>query len=675
MDEVTASAAVGDPSAAGASSRRYSAFISYNHRDRAWATWLHRNLERYRIPKALRGRPSALGPLGARLPPVFRDREELAASSDLALSIERALSRSAHLIVLCSPNSARSRWVNEEVLRFVNWGRRDRIHCLVVGEDGSTAGADAGMFFPPALLTDGVEPLAADLRREADGRRGALLKVLAAVLEVNYDDLRQRELARRNRRLVALASAGVAGTVLTSGLAAVALVSRNEAIHQRDIARQKALTAERTTDFVKGLFEVNDPSEAKGAKVTALEVLDRGSRQIDRALTTEPNVRAELSTTLSEVYLGLGFYRRADALIRTSLGWKVDDAVTRARQMLILGDAQARAAAYAPAVRSYTAALAFGERADDSTGIVGRILVGRAEALSALERFDDARRDVSRAYARDRKQFGARSVEVARDLEAAGLNADFASQYDRARGYYERALAIRLKLQGAAHPRVSEDLNELGSLAYFQRRSDEAEAYWTRALRSDEVVLGRDHPDVGATLANLARLKLERRAFAEAIPLLRRSVAINLAQRDDTHDDLAFIFANLAIAERGQGHLTEAEGLFERALRAANIHGHRNRAPIMTDLAELLCTQRRFDRAIALLDEAEPLMQRTYPDDPWRVAWTRNVRGGCLLDMGQRDKAAALLRDSGGVIAARWPPQSLYGAAAAARARRLGAGA
>ena len=63
---------------------RYSAFISYNHKDRGWAAWLHRELERYRLPQALIGRQSPLGPLGRRLPPVFQDREELAASTNLA---------------------------------------------------------------------------------------------------------------------------------------------------------------------------------------------------------------------------------------------------------------------------------------------------------------------------------------------------------------------------------------------------------------------------------------------------------------------------------------------------------------------------------------------------------------------------------------------------------------
>src|SRR5689334_4038320 len=98
---------------------RYSAFISYNHRDRKWAGWLHRELERYKIPKPLLGRETAVGRLGRHLPPVFQDREELAASTDLAASVRDALSQSASLIVICSRNGAASRWVNEEVREFI----------------------------------------------------------------------------------------------------------------------------------------------------------------------------------------------------------------------------------------------------------------------------------------------------------------------------------------------------------------------------------------------------------------------------------------------------------------------------------------------------------------------------------------------------------------------------
>src|ERR1700730_10914389 len=95
-----------------AQGRTYWAFISYSHADARSATWLHRALETYRIPRSLIGRPSALGPIPRRLFPIFRDDAELAGSPSLASSIEAALTDSRSLIVVCSPHAAASPWVD-----------------------------------------------------------------------------------------------------------------------------------------------------------------------------------------------------------------------------------------------------------------------------------------------------------------------------------------------------------------------------------------------------------------------------------------------------------------------------------------------------------------------------------------------------------------------------------
>jgi len=651
---------------------RYSAFISYNHKDRSWAAWLHRELERYRLPKALIGRSGSLGPLARRLPPVFRDREELATSSDLAESVREALSQSANLIVICSASGANSRWVNEEVRVFAELGRRDRIQCLVVPEpDG--AELPAAEIFPPALLDLGGEPLAADARKSGDGKRAAFLKLVAGMIGVRFDELRQREQARRQRRLMSLAAAAVLGFVVMSGLAAFALVSRAEALRQRDIAQEKTLTAQRTTDFVKGLFQVSDPSEAKGESITALEMLDRGARQIEGQLNNEPDVKAELVSTLSEVYMGLGSYRRADDLIRRSLTLRVRNGETRARQLAVLASSQALQGNYDQAVDIFNRAqrsLPQPKGASDAA-LFSRILVGRGEALAALEKYSEAKSLIAKALASDRKFEGPGSQSVARDLEAAGLTTQFAGDLGAARGYYEQALAIRLT-QGRLHPKVSEDLNELGTVAYLQHDPAAAEGYWRQSLALDQQVLGPNHPDLAATLNNLARVQLEQRKFREALPLLTRSANINLAQRSDTHDDLAFILSNLAIAKRGVGDRAGAEQLFNRALKAAELHRNRMRAPILVDLANLRCEQGDHIAAMQMLDRAAPIMKADYPDDPWRSAWVDNSRGACLLSQGNQSAARTLIQSSAKPLLARWPPQSLYGFEVERRMRAVG---
>ena len=116
---------------------RYRAFLSYSHRDTGWAKWLHAALERYRIDKDLPGRKTSVGPVPKTLQPIFRDREDFSAGHSLTAQTEAALEASRFMIVLCSPNAAKSLYVNEEIRRFKALGRGDYVIPLIVdGEPG-----------------------------------------------------------------------------------------------------------------------------------------------------------------------------------------------------------------------------------------------------------------------------------------------------------------------------------------------------------------------------------------------------------------------------------------------------------------------------------------------------------------------------------------------------------
>lgn len=187
---------------------KYWAFISYSHADEEWAEWLHKSLETYRIPKKLVGREMPVGVVPRRLFPVFRDRDELPGASDLGGNIKQALRQSRYIIVICSPKSAVSKWVNEEIKGFKSLDRENRVLCLIV--DGEpNAKPDSGQLecFPPAvrfrvsqdgeLTEEPTEPIAADARKGKDGRANAKLKLLSGILNVGFDELKQREKQRQ----------------------------------------------------------------------------------------------------------------------------------------------------------------------------------------------------------------------------------------------------------------------------------------------------------------------------------------------------------------------------------------------------------------------------------------------------------------------------------------------
>ena len=93
-----------------AATPKYWAFISYSHRDEQVATALQRAIETYRVPRRLVDNRTAFGEVPSRVKPIFRDRDELCASTDLKALVREALAQSRYLIVVCSPDSARSAW-------------------------------------------------------------------------------------------------------------------------------------------------------------------------------------------------------------------------------------------------------------------------------------------------------------------------------------------------------------------------------------------------------------------------------------------------------------------------------------------------------------------------------------------------------------------------------------
>ena len=261
-----------------AGSFRYRAFISYSHRDRRWGRWLLRAIETYRVPRRLVGRATFRGRVPRRLAPVFRDRDELPAAEDLSAKVREALEQSEFLIIVCSPHAAASRWVNQEILEFKRLRGED--HLLAVIVDGepfaSERGGDAEECFPPALrrrvgpdgaLTEArAEPVAADLRREGDGRRLGRLKLIAGMLGLSLDHLIQRDLQRRHRRVTAITAASLLGVLAMGALTWEAVDARREAEHRRGEA--EGLIEFMLTDLRKKLEPVGrlDVLDAVGEK-------------------------------------------------------------------------------------------------------------------------------------------------------------------------------------------------------------------------------------------------------------------------------------------------------------------------------------------------------------------------------------------------------------------------
>ena len=282
---------------------RYKAFISYRHKspDQEIAKRLHSLIENFAIPLNLKKS------LGIRkMGRVFRDEDELPLSADLGEEIREALRNSEWLIAICSPRYLKSKWCIEEINYFISLGRRDKILAILIEDEPKVS-------FPIELqyeIIDGKriekEPLAADVR--GDNLNESLKKlndekyrIMAPMLGVTYDDLKQRSKARRNKIYAAIMSGII---VLLLGFLSYATIKNNQINKERN----EALIAE-SQWLSKSANEALENNDRMLALLLYLEALPKNLDNLDRPIIKEAQdglFNAIISSNASNSYTGIG---------------------------------------------------------------------------------------------------------------------------------------------------------------------------------------------------------------------------------------------------------------------------------------------------------------------------------------------------------------------------------
>lgn len=131
--------------------KKFTAFISYNSRDDKWAKWLQKRLENYSLPTVIANDEGKVLKSYDKKPEkfkIFRYISDLVAKT-LTEGLSEELERSQHLIVICSPNSAKSKWCGKEMQYFIDHGMKDKIIPFIVA--GTPYSNDENECFNPVL--------------------------------------------------------------------------------------------------------------------------------------------------------------------------------------------------------------------------------------------------------------------------------------------------------------------------------------------------------------------------------------------------------------------------------------------------------------------------------------------------------------------------------------------
>ena len=487
------------------------------------------------------------------------------------------------------------------------------------------------------------------------------------------------------RHKLTFAVTGIVFAALATGLS-FSLWSLHKANHETARSRQVA-------QFLQEMLKGVGPSVALGRDTAMLrDILDRTAERLDKELKSQPDIEADLRSTIGVVYFDIGQYTNAEGMFReavelrrkalggeqpavaTALNslvatlWqqgKLAEAETLGREVVAmrrkcLGCQHADVASslnnlagvladqgkLAEAETLHREALAMQRHLLGSEHpFVGLSLYNLARVLYAQRNWGEAELVGREALTLQKKVRGPLHPDVARSANLLANLLREQGKFAEAEALHRETLAMQEKLLGSEHPDITSSLYNLGILLMAQDKFGEAETRFRQALAMQQKLLGREHPSVAGSLVNLGITLQELGKFSEAESLQREALSLRRKLLGNEHPDVAQSLYDLARVLRDEGKLTEAETQHREALairRKLPEGKGAATAESIADLARTLLLQKRFLEAETLSRECLALREKQLPDD-WETFEARSLLGRGFAGQGKPAEAEPLL--------------------------------
>jgi tetratricopeptide (TPR) repeat protein len=406
---------------------------------------------------------------------------------------------------------------------------------------------DKAMARDPALRYPSARELAEDLRRFQAGQ-------LVGAYRYSFGALAARWM-RRHRSILGVVAAALVVLAVAAGVAVRRIVA------ERDRANREALSSHRVSDFMVGMFQVSDPSEARGDQVTAREILDKAAQDIEAAVR-DPDVQARLTHTLGRVYESLGLYARARPL--------AEKAVALRRNLLGEDDPETLASLAALAKVDVGQA-----RFADAERIQRRVVEGRRRALGpehpdtvmatvdlgasiwGAARYVEAEALDRQALELSRRVLGREHPTTLLAMQQLAMAQDFQGQFAVAEASFRELYAIQRRMLGPDHLDTLRTVNNIGNTVRHLGRFGEAERLYLEALDGCRRSVGPEHPRTLAVMANLGGVEIELGRYADAERRYREILAIQRRVLGPSNPDVAESIYDLGCVVAIRGHLRE----------------------------------------------------------------------------------------------------------------------
>ncbi len=419
----------------------------------------------------------------------------------------------------------------------------------------------------------------------------------------------------RGVKFVKRHAAGVAAVVLVAALVAslVAFYTGRLAA-ERDRARIEATKSAKVSELLAELLTGADPFR-DAPNPTVRDLLDAGAERLQKELTTEPEILAEMLTAIGRVYQRLGLNDKARPLLERALALGRGIGPEHPRVAQTLND-------------------------------LGVLLRMKGEAGASVAMLEDAVKI-------RRRLLGPQHKDLAVSISELGRSYNSLNQPEPAEAMAREALAMRQSLFGSAHRETATSMGDLGLLLWQRGDLAGAEPLLRGSADISRKALGDLHPNVSSGLSNLGLVVADRGDYAGAVALFQEALAIRRRALGPSNPALAVTLNNLAFPLRELQRYDEAIAALDEALALsipAHGDGSAQVAQYRTNLARVYLAMHDAARAEPLLRQSLEARRKAYAGNDWRTATTISLLGEALTALRRFPEAERLLLEAKAVL-------------------------
>lgn len=466
--------------------------------------------------------------------------------------------------------------------------------------------------------------------------------ILARPASAGY---RLRKYVRRHRVGVTVA-AGL--FLLLTGFAVL------QAVQLRRITRERD-RADRVAQFMTNMFTVSNPSESRGNTITAREILDKASKEINTGLSQDPELQANMLDLMGRVYSHLGLYAKAQELLtpaveirRRVLGPRNPDTLW---SMVNLANALSDQAKFPEADKLYQEVIDTGR----SVGAPARRRVIAAMNNIALNLMDEGRVADAQKMQRDvvdtqRRSLGPEAPDTLTSISNLALTVRSQGHFADAVNLDRQVLEARRHTLGPDHP---DSLRSAANLALDlldeQGHDTEAEQLIRATLEVQRRVVGPEHPDTLVSMDALFNALSQQKKLAEAETVARQGLEILHRTRGPEHPRTLRAISNLAIVLDQEGNHAEAARQFRELWEIQRrVRGPEHSETLLseTNLAAALLGTNQLGEAEKLARDALAIERRVLGDENSLTLDQMFILSKILQQSGRSTEAETLLHET-----------------------------